>query len=725
MTVFTPVTPIYRFNSSDRLTINNVAYRCCDSDHYCHHLKRMDGSDLFETFTHSQVDMLLKARELKVDRQFYSPQAALVRSTTHDRAWEDLTDTEKDTIIWRKEYCDRFLQMEAELAWVSRSKKPMLQAIAIISGEIATQKRHQKGSGRAGQSVEIRNPPCDTTLTRWINKYVKSGFNPLSLLPGNSRSGNTSDRHHHEVKEIIDEKVGLLLDRRLPNVRKAFHQVKIEIDKRNAERPGLDLEVPDIQAVYRAARRLDPIYATAARQGIDAAKKKFIFSRGGLEVVRPFERLETDEWKTHLHVLLRRSPDWLMLTDKERDAIARIRCSLISVLDVATRCAVAAYLVPGSATAADVIRCLQMVVSDKNELAVRFGCGTPWSMHGRPDRIVHDGGVIYTADEVRRVINAIGAHDETAPAGIPELRGTIERSFRTIDQGLLFNFTGRTFSNVGQRGRYNSEKDASLEFAELNKAIVRWINDIYHNAPHEGLNKKTPYNAWLSLTRQYGIEPAPVIDDMRLIFGTSIHKRISGKGIFFMGMYYQSEALQMIRREVGQKQVHVKVDQADMGEISVEGAKGWISVPAIKPMAGTALPLWVAARRQEQRQNLDDAEKSWPIMSRAIQDLSAMGDNAVTAAGLDSPLMSMKELKALERDLFKTFRIAESRPATAQAPIEYEVGDDPPPPSAAVTVPEGPVSPETTRSNAVPNPRIPKRTSVIPTAGDEDDWSVD
>ncbi|MBN9248436.1 MAG: hypothetical protein J0I81_13525, partial [Hyphomicrobium sp.] len=103
-----------------------------------------------------------------------------------------------------------------------------------------------------------------------------------------------------------------------------------------------------------------------------------------------------------------------------------------------------------------------------------------------------------------RMIDA-GITFEIAAAGVPFLRGTVERSLRSLDQKMIKRFAGRTGSNVKDKGEYDSQGRASLDLDELATALVRYQVDHYHNTPHAGLRGESPRACWLRLTEQFGV----------------------------------------------------------------------------------------------------------------------------------------------------------------------------------------------------------------------------
>ncbi len=53
--------------------------------------------------------------------------------------------------------------------------------------------------------------------------------------------------------------------------------------------------------------------------------------------------------------------------------------------------------------------------------------------------------------------------------------------------GLVHVLPGTTFSNVGQRGSYDSDKAACLTLDELERWLAVAVDKYYHLRPHEGL----------------------------------------------------------------------------------------------------------------------------------------------------------------------------------------------------------------------------------------------
>jgi putative transposase len=78
------------------------------------------------------------------------------------------------------------------------------------------------------------------------------------------------------------------------------------------------------------------------------------------------------------------------------------------------------------------------------------------------------------------------------------MKGSVERFFRTLNTGLIRNLPGTAFSNVQEKGDYESDKHACLTLDQLESGVVKWIVDGYHQTPHRSLDERTPSQVWAS-----------------------------------------------------------------------------------------------------------------------------------------------------------------------------------------------------------------------------------
>lgn len=214
---------------------------------------------------------------------------------------------------------------------------------------------------------------------------------------------------------------------------------------------------------------------------------------------RPLERVEIDEWQIDLMSIMSRAGLMSLLTAEELEQLglddSKTRWWLAVAIDCRTR-VILGMILTREPRADAAIACLRMVTSDEGYISDATGATARWSQSGKPEMLVCDNGSSFRAINFTDACNDLGISMTRTIAGVPTMRGTIERVFQTCALDLLPRLKGRTISNVVRRGDHPSEARACLNPGVPCVALVRWIVDIYHNTPHEGLGGRTPLAQW-------------------------------------------------------------------------------------------------------------------------------------------------------------------------------------------------------------------------------------
>jgi len=156
-------------------------------------------------------------------------------------------------------------------------------------------------------------------------------------------------------------------DERRPSKAHIRRLTKVAFRRLNAvrDRKGLPmLPVPGRRAIDKAVRTLDPFFVECARLGLETARRKRAPVLGGLDIVRPLQRVEMDEWQVDLMTFAVEIGIWEALTPAEREMIKPERRWLSLAIDTATRCILAMRLVE-TPSAASGLATLDMAVRDK------------------------------------------------------------------------------------------------------------------------------------------------------------------------------------------------------------------------------------------------------------------------------------------------------------------------------------------------------------------------
>ena len=673
--VYSNTAPRWKLSHQDKITIDGEDYSPSTYDSVGHVLRRVENPDLHESFTHEEFHALRQAGRLSIDPGFYRKTKAKLRLPHGTSRITDLSPKTQIKILWRKTICDRILKLEAE-GKVSRSDNSLKAAVAQIVAELLAR---EFANGRCGSAdVSVKRPPSPRALRRWLRKYEACHYDPMAFIDGWSRCGDRRTvRFGSEERALMAKHAEQYKSTRKPKKSDLLHDLHAEIDIENEERKKQrlrPLNKPSRKAFERVINALDPFEVEAGRTSPEAARKKFFIVRGGLEVTRPFERLELDETLIPLQAILIDAGIWETLAPKQRDEIKRGRYWLSAAIDAATRCYTAALLVE-KLSASTAVATLEMAVNDKSAYAAAAGCLTPWDMYGSPECVVQDSGSQFLSHEYCAAVTDLGAELLFPPAGLPQMRGRKERGFRTLN-GLFSRLDGQTFENVVAKGDYDAEARATLDIAEIGRMIVRWIVDVYHNRPHSGLGGETPRNAWLRLSRDFPVLPNPDPDVNRHIFGITLERRIGNEGIRILGLRYQSLQLQRLRADFRQRPVLVRVNPADLGNVSVRTQEGWCEVPCMRSgFDGVSVTRWLEAERLLRRTNANMAELALPVVQQAVRDIQESADQATRRAGIASPILGSAEIANFEKSHFRDFgfaRDADDAPAIFDATDELE-----------------------------------------------------
>jgi putative transposase len=573
---------------------------------------------------------------------------------------------------------DAFLR-EEEAGKVSRSDASMK---VFIKTYVTEQIARTLADGRCGQEdVPIKRPPSPTALRKWLRKYEACGFEAMALRDGYGRSGNRVPRLEIEERLLMREIAERYASRLKPTKASLYLDLVSEIRTRNHERGKTGerlLKKPSRAAFERVIASLDPFIIYAGREGEAAARKKFFIVRGGLDVSRPLERVEIDDWRIPLQVILESAGVWATLSPERKAAVIRRRLWLSVAIDCYTRCVLAARIIDNPSSTATVAT-IAMAVGDKSRFAEAAGCLTPWDQGGTMETLAADNGTSNTAHETRAAVADLGSEMLFPPAGTPQDRGRNERFFRTIHDRLVSLFHGRSFENVVAKGDYDSEANAVVDADEIGRMIVRFLVDVYHNSPHAGLGFETPRNCWIRSTRLHPVLPPPDADVCRHIFGITVERRITNSGVRVLGLGYQSEGLQRLRRVAQQKPVLVRIDEGDLGSVSVRTKDGWLTVDCVRPgLEGVSLERWVATERALRREHADMARLTEDVVFQALTDIKAFSISATQRAGIACPIITSADVDRLERNVFRTFafdRGVESGPEVLDS-VDTAMEDD-------------------------------------------------
>lgn len=664
--------PIYHYGSDDRITIEEgeVARHLTVFRQTTEGSVFKDADGRHHPYSHEQVYLMTVERRLKVERDYYSKEASNLSIKFGNLKITDFGETKVLKALWLEELIKEFIRFEA-----IGKKHPVLQAagfrqrsvslgvkclnvlLPVLKGIVA--ERWSVANGGAEISYALPGP---RHFKRLHDMYVDGGYDPLALVSLKKGPKSRTLFHQKDI-ELWLEYAREYAHRTRPSMRACFLRLKAEIELRNFELKGTGHRrhhMPSRKAFERLIKSMGVYYLMAKRYGEDHARKKFAIAHGGLVLERPGQIVEMDEWTVNLSILLTHFRIWHLLNEEEKRAVERARVFLTAAIDRATKCILGMHFSRREPSHRSSLAALEMVVTDKTLISSVVGAGDPWVYGLVPEAICTDAGPAFVHKRFRAAVAALRATQMFPAAGDAAARGTIESFFHTCELRFMDYFEGRTFSNIVDKKKYDSQGYAVLNLDEFNRLFVRAIIDIYHNTPHSGLGFETPASAWFRLSENCAVMQ-PIDDKSRRdIFGTELVRAISDKGVAVAGIHYDHPDLQRMRYEQQAlphspaPRVEIRASRLDVSTISFKKGNDWIEAKAtIGIPAGTTLFEWVGAKKDLSEKHDVNASAKLSVMLAGVRDLRAAGAAAATAAGLGVDVLVNKDYDAIEREYFK------------------------------------------------------------------------
>jgi putative transposase len=674
----------------DRLTIEGKPFRLAYATNDAYVLTPAEGGGVAETFTFAHLRRLNGAGKIRHEIEIFLPEhmrsvrlggtqavsIAMLPAGHRKRvqirhamvqAYEDMLAEEEV-----KPNDDSIGGAMAEIC--KRAEKYLAEEVDLereLDEALAKQGKKRKSPG--GKTCVSLAGVHPRTLREWCTLYRRGG--KAALVDRVASRGNRSSFFSADENALLMAEVRKsYLHPNRPTIAITVQDVMDAFAVENEARvaKGLSpLRIPSREAVRLTVKKLDRFETLVARYGVKHAMSKMRPVGRGLEVTRPLERVEIDEWKIDLMTILAQSGLLALFEPEELKALGltdeKGRWWLVVAIDCRTRVILGMKLTKDPKTSS-AVECLRMVVSDKGQFSDAVGALTPWSQFGTPEMIVTDNGSAFKAIRFTDTCTALGSAHMKAIAGLAGMRGTNERWFQTCTTGLLPRLSGRTFGSIIEKADDKPADHACLSVDDLAYALVRWVVDIYHNRPHEGLGGRTPLQQWEIdfADGNYPLRAAPDTRTKRRAFGLSLSRKVSTAGITVLGVPYHSQTLAAWSLTPGSKTVDVRWDGEDLGAIEACLDGQWYEIPAVfDTFDGLHVREWIETRRALRAKSASRARWEEEVIRRAVADIRALNTRKRLEFGLSDVSLDEKTLKHLEDTLFASFTVGETTRKTS------------------------------------------------------------
>lgn len=416
-----------------------------------------------------------------------------------------------------------------------------------------------------------------SSIYRWIADYETSGSDLRSLLPAtDARGGKAQWRIKPEQNIIIDATINdLYLSREKKTVVDVQHEVARRVDQENKVRPTADkLTYPSRPTIVRRINRLDMKSVFAARHGKRAAENEFSQRFSAPEEARQI--LDVAE--------IDHTPLDLIVVD-ERDNLPLGRSTLTDLMDVCSRYPLGYYLGFEPPNYYAVMECLYHAIRPKKDVRQIYGTENDWRACGLMSVLVTDNGKEFIGNSLTDSCGLLNIQIQRMPVKKPHYKGKIERHLRS-QTFTIHGLPGTTFSNVQQRGDYDSAGQACLYLNEAEAILNIFLVDICAQSLHKGIND-IPARRWEQAI-QSGFIPnvPPNAQELLILLGQVDHRTVQHYGIDFESLRYNCGELGELRVRLKRAEipkVKIKFHPGDLAQIHVHDPfdNRYISVPIL------------------------------------------------------------------------------------------------------------------------------------------------
>lgn len=368
------------------------------------------------------------------------------------------------------------------------------------------------------------------TIYHWIEKAEPTG-KPSALLPKPKTGGRGKSRLPSEVEVIVSSVINnYFLTKQRVSPQKACDEVKRLC--RNAR-----IEPPHPNTIRNRVAVVSEKIKLQRRFGSNAARDEFEPKRGTIPGA---------DWPLAIVQIDHTRLDVIVVDDIDRQPIGRPWITL--AIDVFSRMVTGFYVSldpPGSMSTG---LCLAHSILPKEKWLAKHDITTPWPVWGIM-KIVHaDNAMEFRGNTLKKACDNYTIDLHWRPVARPHYGAHIERLLGTFSKDI-HTLPGTTFSNIKERGSYESERHAALTLNELETWLATYITEVYHQRFHTELLMSPLKKFELGIFGNGDVPgtglPSRIIDEprLRLDFMPYTQRVVRDTGIVIGHIHYYHDVL--------------------------------------------------------------------------------------------------------------------------------------------------------------------------------------
>ena len=673
------------FRSTDRVTLaDGLIVRPKMTDEKGQYFGLEDDFEITRFVSHEDLYQGQLSGHIRIEEDYYSLEKTSFRETWGDTLPVDLTQRQlelprhKQALILKYENLISSTSVNITAVMLQRLLYKWNEEIneenrkaqrAGIDGLANEQGKKAKNRSDRKTRVTEFNAPTTETFYNYYQRYVSFGRNLVALARKPTKPGCTRNRMGYDAETLALATMWAdkyyAMDRGKKNALYEEYKGDLALKRRDG-RVSLtceEVKYDRFDQLIMAGATYDRVLA---REGPAKARKWFRPLREGNDITRPGELVQFDDKEWDISLWLRLFGVYDSLSPRFKAIADKTRVWITVGVDVATGWIVALKMGTQSSTQS-IIDAIEMAVSDKTQLAQLCGARRSWFQIPITG-IMSDNGVDYADGRTKNTVSSVGINFERTPAEQPWLRGHCERTLRLLSEMSVHAQPGKTFANVLEKGDADPSKSTALLVEEFYALLVRMTCD-YHHLRISGPRRQAAYNAVATYLQETKDGARKLVDlhRRRHVFGVAMKRVIHPEGILVWGIRFNSDELQMLRQQIGNKKVVIKSHEEDIRWISAQLPDGrWISVPSRERFdEQIRLFEWIKAREdvvataeEEQKPYLED-------MYEALRHRRQVGDSAILAANLTMHKPSHRDIARHQKIMFENVEFQAKGPMPA------------------------------------------------------------
>ncbi|PCC47337.1 MULTISPECIES: Mu transposase C-terminal domain-containing protein [Brevibacterium] len=443
-----------------------------------------------------------------------------------------------------------------------------------------------------------------------LDRYRRGSGLVTDLVGQRSHGGKGGKRLSEQVEQVIRE---LVRKRYLTKQKRSIASVHREIVRICTIR---GLPAPARNTVETRIARMNPVEVGRRRDGPDSVRPLQSAGDDVPVIESILDQVQID------HTVI----DLIVVDERERQPVGRPY--LTAAIDVFSRCLIGMVVTLEPPSAVSVGLCLAHTAGDKRPRVERLGVEADWPMSGKPKALFVDNAAEFKSEALTRGCQQHGIALDYRPLGQPHYGGIVERVIGTAMR-KIHELPGTTFSDPGERGRYESEELAALTLVELEKWLTLAVA-AYHGTVHSTLGL-TPAGRWAE-----GIvaDGPPVVTSNPTAFLVDflpvMRRKLTRTGFVIDHVRYFANVLKpWIARRESLERFIIRRDPRDIGRIWVldpEGAE-YVEVP-YRTLSNPAVSVWEHRQALARLRERGAAQVDEAALFRMIEQMRHISETA-------------------------------------------------------------------------------------------------